>query len=109
MKGIITVAGLACLIVVSGCTTDGTETETTELRTASQARTINYTAWACEGYSKTVTGGKCKGFHSFYGPGRDEAERRVQEICPGDCRIISVEPGCASLTLKSRRVVRPRC
>lgn len=108
MKGnIIIAAALATLL--AGCTTDGTETGSETTTVAAKTKTLNYTAWACEGHSKTVTGGRCQKFHSAYGPGRRETRRAVQNTCPGNCEIIFVRQGCIPLTLDNRKVLRPKC
>ena len=109
MRGMITGAVAFLALAVSGCTTDGTDTETPETNTASTKPAINYTAWACEGFKRTVKGGNCDGFHSAYGPGRQGVRRHVQSICPGNCEIIFVKRGCVPLALNNRQVLRPKC
>lgn len=109
MRGIISGTLVTLVLVVAGCTTDGAETTTNETKIATKAKTINYTAWACEGRKKTVTGYRCTNFHASYGPGRSGAVKEVQRICPGNCKILLVKQGCVPLTLDSRKVLRPKC
>jgi hypothetical protein len=109
MRGIISGTVVALTLAVAGCTTDGTETVTKETKLATKAKTINYTAWACEDHKKTVNGLNCQKFRSAYGPGREKTKQAVLSVCPGNCRIILVRPGCVPLTLDNRRVLRPKC
>lgn len=103
-----TIAVACCLILpLIGCTTDGTETTTEELKPAK--KTINYTAWVCKVAGKTVGGYRCDSFHSAYGPKRSGAVKAAQDACAGNCKVLFVRQGCASLTTDQGNVLRPKC
>lgn len=102
-----TIMAAALAVLLAGCTTDGTETSTEEIKPAK--KTINYTAWVCQVAGRTVGGYRCDNFYSAYGPERSGAVKAAQAACTGNCKLLFVRQGCVNLTTNQRKVLRPKC